>query len=108
FFFVAHHIICNATWILEFYRQIQNAYNKAKRGEKISLQPCSFAQAVNAERKYLNKMFKASASNFWLQFIADRPLKVQLPYHPGVDTTNLDNLRGNKKGAFVYFEVSLH
>ncbi|MDO6435456.1 amino acid adenylation domain-containing protein [Flavitalea sp. BT771] len=107
FFFVAHHIICDANWALQFFLQVQSAYNRLSTGEGIVAE-ChrTFTQAVEAERKVLNAEYKKDARQFWLELIADIPLAGNLPYRTNPDGHSLDDILSDKTGEFNYFQIS--
>ncbi|MDR7132732.1 hypothetical protein J2X69_005106, partial [Algoriphagus sp. 4150] len=101
FFFVTHHIICDAVFISQLYGQIQQAYNALSVGSKnLPNVPKTFSLAVQAECKVLNKQYKLKARKFWLDFIGDIPLTTALPYQ----TNSLDH--SNTLGEFIYFDLS--
>ena len=106
FFFVAHHIICDANWVLQFFSQIQSDYNRLYKGEEVSAKiDTTFRKAIQTEKKRLNQSFKTSAQKFWRDFINKSPLNIQLPYRLGVESIHLDNFLADKTGEFIYFNL---
>lgn len=94
FYFImsGHHIIADAIHALQISIQIQNAYNQLIEGKSISLNIDKiFTQAVEAEQNILTQQYKVKAQKFWLDFIGDFPLNVDLPYRSDVNVFNFNN-----------------
>ncbi|WP_249219737.1 non-ribosomal peptide synthetase/type I polyketide synthase [Chitinophaga sp. HK235] len=91
FLFVAHRIICDATSMHYFFKEIQKSYNVLSDGGNISLNiDKTFSQAVEAERNNLNGDVETAAKEFWLDYTADVPLHLDLPYRSGMNNRLAD------------------
>ncbi|MDR7132771.1 amino acid adenylation domain-containing protein, partial [Algoriphagus sp. 4150] len=107
FFFVAHHVICDAAWVSQFYRMLERIYNSLCNGKKASYDFVpAFSNAVTEERDVLTKSYKVHARRFWLDFISDMPLKVNLPYRQNIDGKQANNVLADQTGEFIYFELN--
>ncbi len=77
---VAHHIIMDAEGAASFVKQIENNYNRLQSGnELLNGNVKSFTNAVLEEQRSLKKSDNTSKQKFWLDFIGDIPLAVDLP-----------------------------
>jgi len=108
FFFVVHHIICDAVFYIQLYSQICCAYNNISAGGKMSFPvEKTFTQAVEAEQKQLDEKYKARGQQFWLDFIGELPLYISLPFRSDAAAIDLDNLLADKTGEFIYFDLDI-
>jgi len=109
FYFImsGHHIIADAIHAIQISIQIQEAYNQLVEEGCVSLNILkTFTKAVEVEQNILTPEYKEKARKYWLDFIGEFPLNINLPYRSGVEVTNLDNFLADKTGEFTYFELS--
>ncbi len=107
FIMTGHHIIADAIHAQQISIQIQNAYNQIVEGKSISLSiNKTFSEAVEVEKKNLTQEYKVNAQKFWLDFIGDFPLNVDLPYRSDVEVTNFNNLVADKTGNSIFFDLN--
>src|SRR5690606_10191075 len=100
-------IICDPTWITQFYIQIENAYNILSSGSEIFLEVRkSFSEAVEKEKVNLSDTYKSDAKKFWLKFINKIPLNINLPYRSNVSVIDFDNVLSDKSCEDVDFELT--
>lgn len=104
---LAHYIIADEISALQIYIQIENAYNLLVGGGKVSLKvDKTFTQAVEAEQRILNQEYKTNAQKFWLGFIEDTPLNINLPYRLDAEAKDFDRILSDKTAEFIYFDTS--
>ena len=107
FIISAHHIMADAMSAFQISKQIQDAYNLLIDGQDASWQmEKTFSGAVEAEQNIINEEYKTRAQSFWLDFIGDIPLNINLPYRADAEPSNISNRLADKTGGFVYFELS--
>ncbi len=107
FIMSGHHIIADAIHALQISTQIQNAYNELVEGKSVSLNiDKTFTKAVEAEQNILTQEYKTQAQKFWLDFIGDFPLNVELPYRSDVDVSDFNNLLADKTGESIFFDLT--
>ncbi|WP_299249770.1 AMP-binding protein, partial [uncultured Aquimarina sp.] len=99
---VAHHIIMDAEAAASFVKQAEAHYNKLKSGEKLQFGMAkSFTKAVLEEQVLLTRSDKENSQKFWLDFIEDISLSVNLPYQQKKIS------KENKKGQSIYFDLNI-
>ncbi len=109
FILSAHHIVADGTMGKLYTIEIANFYNLAVENKlsefdfndlaKSELD--KFNKIINFEQAFFTKESLQNARDFWLKFIADIPLNVQLPYK----INNIMKLDNNKESGCIYFEL---
>ena len=107
FIFCAQHIIVDLACTQQIFSEIESAYNLLVEGEPVSLHTDkTFSQAIEAEQNHINPTYKADAQKFWLDFIGDIPVNVQLPYRSDVAHANSNHVLADKAGSSIHFELN--
>ena len=103
----AHHIIADGTFAVQITRDIQYFYNQIIKDKPFdTMLEKTFSKAVDVETKTLTDNYKSAAKDYWLDFIGDLPLNVNLPYKVNINSINLDSKLADKTGRFIYFDLT--
>ncbi|PWK64357.1 AMP-binding enzyme, partial [Mucilaginibacter oryzae] len=106
FFFVAHHIICDATWVSLFFTEIASLYNAGiVEMQRRDVSVNTFSLAVERGNLIYDEFYKDQAKLFWKDLLEDTPLRTELPYRSGIIESDLDSFLADKTGEFIYFEI---
>ncbi len=109
FIHYAHHIIGDATMADIFAKEITDSYNSYNQliNNPELLPPTeykdTFEEAVKAENLLLTDTYREEARKFWLDFIGNIPLQVNLPYKTGIQPQQSGH---SKLGKSIYFELN--
>ncbi len=99
FIIVAHHAIVDGQTGVLIVEQLKKNYHLLVSGKALSEgQAFSFAEAVSAERNGLQVEQRKLSRDFWLDFIGDVALSVDLPILK-------QQVPDQKEGAAIYFEL---
>lgn len=103
----SHHIIQDATCSVTIMNEITANYNRLiiSKGTTLVTEVKTCSQAIQSESNLLTLPYKNRSRDFWLDFIADLPTNIQLPYKSWAIPKNLNNKIGDKSGEFIYFEL---
>ncbi|MFC4892477.1 condensation domain-containing protein [Pseudofrancisella aestuarii] len=92
-----HHVISDGEYMLQIVKQVQLAYNTIIRGEEPNIKTQSFFKAIEKEQELLTQSYIDEAKQFWLSFIGDTPVSINLPYKDA----HVD--KKDRTGSFIYF-----
>ena len=104
---MAHHIIADAYSASVCVKELSESYNLLINKHSVSTNvDKTFTEAVKSVQQTLTFEYKQKAREYWLNFITDFPLNINLPYKSGVNPQYLNNKFTNKKGEFIYFDLN--
>lgn len=107
FVLLAHHIIADYFTGAQLIRQISDTYNALSSDRLVAKNvDRTFTRAVEAEQANINSVYKEKAREYWLNFIADIPLKVNLPYRRSLFLESQVDFVDDKAGAHISFELT--
>jgi amino acid adenylation domain-containing protein len=107
FVFVAQHILFDLIAARQMCSEISDAYGQLKSGNTLSLEvhKC-FTDAVECEKRLLTDTYNANAQQYWIDFIGDIPLKINLPKLPESSMPDKDGIEQDKTAGFIHFDLN--
>ena len=103
----AHHILIDGNFATILLREVSDSYNLLVNGKNILTNVNkTFTDAVKAETQILTLEYKQKAKEYWLNFITDFPLNIQLPYKSSVNSQYSNNKFTDKTGKYIYFDIN--